>query len=118
MKLPNTPAIEYTTDLWEAWIDRQTIGSTTVQMLFVLGEAAPTINYPKPQLIRKHAYTLAKELHLEIVTDASPQLDAPTEVFYSEVLSNKSQYQCIKIFVGKTLVTTIYDIELIDSTPL
>jgi hypothetical protein len=94
-------------DLWEAWIDTQTIGASQESILYVVGEFFGTEAHP-PRLVRKRVQPQPFELHLELVL--LHDVDETTEVYYSEVLTNYCPYQEVIIYMHTTIIARM-DVE-------
>ncbi len=98
--------------LWEAWIDKQIIGSQPHNMLYVVGEVFAD-KKSNPTLVKKKQ-THPGQLHLEIVAPKTSIANIE-EVYFSEVFQKDCPYKEILVFSNNSVVAAIKEIETIES---
>ena len=97
-------------DLWEAWIDLETINSGGTATLYLIGDIFTENTLAKP-FFKKREDFIPEVLSLEILPGITSEDGFVTEIMYSEDLQKVDQYKTIFIYAGNELLTQIQDIE-------
>jgi hypothetical protein len=97
--------------LWEAWIDKQFIGSQPHNMLYVVGEVFAD-KKSNPTLVKKKQ-THPGQLHLKIVAPKTSIANIE-EVYFSEVFQKDCPYKEILVFSNNAIVAAIKEIETVE----
>jgi hypothetical protein len=100
-------------DLWEAWIDKQIIGSQPHNMLYVVGEVFAD-KKSNPTLVKKQPQAHPGQLHLEIISPHTSIANIE-EVYFSEIFQKDCPYKEILVFSNNSVVAAIKEIETIES---
>jgi hypothetical protein len=99
-------------DLWEAWIDLQTVTNGNAATLYLIGDVFTDDRFAPPYFIRRE-HNNPKILALEILPGITSEDGYITEVMYAEELDHLNQYTAIFVYAGGELVARIQDIEQI-----
>ena len=99
-------------DLWEAWIDLQTVTNGGAATLYLIGDVFTDDRFAQPYFIRRE-HNNPRILALEILPGITSEEGYITEVMYAEELDRLNQYTAIFIYAGGELVARINEIEKI-----
>lgn len=97
-------------DLWEAWIDMQSVDSKDCPTLYVVGDVFTNDKIAQPYF-HKLPSVNPTVLALEILPALATEDGYIMEVLFAEELEHIDQYDTILIYFKNELITSITEIE-------